>query len=64
MSYVLRSGQSKNKISLITRDRMAPKDISQDRSNTPDPVEKGFATLSTLRSVLDCLVTCILTPGC
>ena len=30
---------------------MAPRDASEGRNNTPDPVEKGFATLSTLRSV-------------
>ncbi|KAL9045304.1 MAG: hypothetical protein Q9214_001636, partial [Letrouitia sp. 1 TL-2023] len=28
---------------------MAPRDASVDRISTPDPVEKGFATLSTLR---------------
>ncbi|MCJ1239622.1 Histone acetyltransferase [Varicellaria rhodocarpa] len=27
---------------------MAPRDASQDRNNTPDPVEKGFATLNTI----------------
>ena len=30
---------------------MAPRDASQDRTNTPDPVEKGIATLGTLRYV-------------
>ena len=28
---------------------MAPRGESQDRTNTPDPVEKGFATINTLR---------------
>ncbi|MCJ1409315.1 Histone acetyltransferase [Ptychographa xylographoides] len=28
---------------------MAPRDISQDRKDTPDPVEKGLASVSTLR---------------
>ncbi|MCJ1231560.1 Histone acetyltransferase [Toensbergia leucococca] len=28
---------------------MAPRDASQDDTTTPDPVEKGFATLNTLR---------------
>ena len=32
---------------------MAPRDTSQDPSEAPVPVEKGFATLATLRYVLD-----------
>ena len=42
---------------------MAPRDASQDRTNTPDPVDKGIATLATLRcarptlSLLGCLLT-------
>ena len=39
---------------------MAPRDTSQDPSEAPVPVEKGFATLATLRYVLG---TCISTPG-
>ena len=31
---------------------MAPRDISQDRKDTPDPVEKGLASVSTLRYVV------------
>ena len=31
---------------------MAPRDASQDRASTPDPVEKGIATIGTLRYVL------------
>ena len=30
---------------------MAPRETSQDRTNTPDLVEKGFATINTLRYV-------------
>lgn len=37
----------------ICAKNMAPRDTSQDRISTPDPVEKGIATLSTLRYVLN-----------
>ena len=30
---------------------MAPRETSQERTNTPDLVEKGFATINTLRYV-------------
>jgi hypothetical protein len=30
---------------------MTPKDTAQEASGTPDPVERGFATLATLRYV-------------
>lgn len=30
---------------------MAPRDVSEEAKATPDPVEKGFATLATLRYI-------------
>ncbi|KAI9851846.1 MAG: Histone acetyltransferase [Thelocarpon superellum] len=35
---------------------MAPRDTSQEATGTPDPVEKGFATLSTLRNGVKAIV--------
>ena len=32
---------------------MAPREASQERSNTPDTVEKGMATINTLRYTQD-----------
>lgn len=49
--HPLESSQRLYRVVYICATKMAPRETSQDRTDTPDTVEKGMATISTLRYV-------------